>query len=82
MQPIQTVKRDNVTEMNRIAPQQDFLRQAMESLGMTRDAFAKRFTVPRRTLDKWMLPNESNDFRPMPDMARAYISEVLMERAK
>lgn len=68
--------------MNRIAPQQEFLRQAMESLGLTRDGFAKRFTVPRRTLDKWLLPDTSNDFRALPDMARAYISEVLAKNAK
>lgn len=68
--------------MDRIAPQQEFLRQAMESLGMTRDAFAKRFTVPRRTLDKWLLPDDSNDFRALPDMARAYIAEVLCKNAK
>ena len=54
----------------------------MDALGMTRDAFAKRFTVPRRTLDKWLLPDTSNDYRPLPDMARAYISEVLQENAK
>ena len=64
---------------HRITPQQEFLRQAMEALGMTRDAFAKRFTVPRRTLDKWLLPDTSNDYRPLPDMARAYINEVLQE---
>ena len=67
---------------HRIAPQQEFLRQAMESLGMTRDAFAKRFTVPRRTLDKWLWPDTANDYRPLPDMARAYISEVIAERSK
>lgn len=68
--------------MPKIAPQQEFLRQAMESLGMTRDAFAKRFTLSRRTLDKWLLPDGSSDFRPLPDMARAYISEVLQDNAK
>ena len=67
---------------HRIAPQQEFLRQAMEALGMTRDAFSKRFTVPRRTLDKWLLPDGSNDFRPLPDMARAYIAEVIQKNVK
>lgn len=55
---------------------------AMQSLGMTRDAFAKRFTIPRRTLDKWLLPDTSNDFRTLPDIARAYIQEILQEHAK
>ncbi len=65
-----------------MTPQQEFLRLAMESLGMTRDSFAKRFTVPRRTLDKWLLPDDSKDFRALPDMARAYIAEVICKNAK
>jgi DNA-binding XRE family transcriptional regulator len=58
-------------------PQQELLREAMAQLGMTRDEFASRISVARRTLDKWLLPNESNDFRPLPEMGRAYIEEIL-----
>ncbi|WP_432263495.1 helix-turn-helix domain-containing protein [Cupriavidus sp. TMH.W2] len=58
-------------------PQQDFLREAMEQLGMTRNDFAKRISVARRTLDKWLLPSESPDFRTLPGMGRAYIDEIL-----
>ncbi|MFJ1252268.1 hypothetical protein [Cupriavidus sp. CuC1] len=44
---------------------------------MTRDEFAARISVSRRTLDKWLLPSESSDFRTLPDMGRAYIQEIL-----
>ncbi|CAN7781171.1 transcriptional regulator [Cupriavidus necator] len=63
-------------------PQQEFLRQAMAQLAMTRDEFAARISVPRRTLDKWLLPSESGDGRPLPEIARAYIQEILHWEAK
>lgn len=58
-------------------PQQELLREAMAQLGMTRDEFAARISVSRRGLDKWLLPKESNDFRALPDIGRAYIEEIL-----
>ncbi|WP_434034800.1 helix-turn-helix domain-containing protein [Cupriavidus sp. a3] len=63
-------------------PQQELLREAMVQLGMTREEFATRISVSRRTLDKWLLPNESSDFRALPDMGRAYIQEILAWNAK
>lgn len=57
--------------------QQDFLREAMQALGLTRDAFGRRFSVPRSTLDKWMAPSGSKEHRAMPEIAWAYIREVL-----
>ncbi|HHT8966388.1 TPA: transcriptional regulator [Burkholderia cenocepacia] len=57
--------------------QQDELRHAMEVLGMTRAEFAARISVPIRTLDKWLLPSESSDFRALPAMGRAYVREIL-----
>jgi hypothetical protein len=62
--------------------QQDFLRVAMQSLGLTRDEFGKRFSVPRSTLDKWLAPDGSKEHRGMPDIAWAYIREILSENAK
>jgi len=62
--------------------QQDFLRGAMQTLGMTRDEFGKRFSVPRSTLDKWLSPEGSKEHRGMPDIAWAYIREVLEEGQK
>ncbi|NIE81955.1 transcriptional regulator [Burkholderia sp. Cy-647] len=58
-------------------PQQEFLRYAMDQLEMTRDEFAARVSVARRTLDKWLLPSQSPDFRSMPDMGRSYVQEIL-----
>lgn len=54
----------------------------METLGLTRDGFAERFSMSRRALDKWLLPDSSNDFRPLPKMARAYVDEVLAHQKK
>jgi len=36
--------------------QQEFLRDAMHRLDMTRDEFADRIAVKRKTLDNWILP--------------------------
>lgn len=56
--------------------QQEFLREAMQRLGMTRDQFADRIAVPRKTLDNWLLP-PSESARGMSDMARKFIQEIL-----
>ncbi|MBB1636083.1 transcriptional regulator [Cupriavidus sp. UME77] len=63
-------------------PQQEFLREAMGSLGMTRVAFAKRISVPEKTLDKWLAPTETTDFRNMPEVVWAYVRENLVWEAK
>ena len=62
--------------MNNI-PQQEFLREAMRRLGMTRDQFCKRISVPRKTFDKWLAPDGTSDKRKMPDIAWSYINEIL-----
>lgn len=56
--------------------QQEFLREAMSRLGMTRDEFATRIAVKRKTLDNWLLP-PSGSARGMPDMAWKFIQEIL-----
>lgn len=58
-------------------PQQMFLREAMATLGMTRAEFALRISVPMKTLDKWMAPSETSDFRNMPEVVWAYVREIL-----
>jgi uncharacterized protein (DUF2267 family) len=58
-------------------PQQMFLREAMATLGMTRAEFAQRISVPMKTLDKWMAPSETSDFRNMPEVVWAYVREIL-----
>ncbi|MFG5777102.1 aspartate carbamoyltransferase [Comamonas sp. J-3] len=61
--------------------QQDFLRDAMRRLNLTRDAFAERLGVRRRTLDTWLLPEASGEARAMPDMAQKFVSEILLREA-
>jgi len=58
-------------------PQQEFLRRAMDELGMTRELFAKRINVAEKTLDKWLAPNGTSDFRKMPDIAWSYTIDIL-----
>ena len=63
--------------------QQDFLREAMESLGYTRELFAERLGCSIRSLHKWLLPATSNDFRSMPEPVWTLIREILAhERLK
>lgn len=49
--------------------QQDILRLAMRRSGQTRAQLAEALGVARRTLDKWLLPEGSSDFRAMPETA-------------
>lgn len=64
-------------ENARSQTQQEFLRDAMSRLEMTRSAFAKRISVPEKTLDKWLAPANTSDARSMPDVVWAYIREIL-----
>jgi aspartate carbamoyltransferase catalytic subunit len=57
--------------------QQVLLRDAMRRLAMTRDAFADRIGSRRRALDSWLLPDDSNEFRAMPEVARRFVQEIL-----
>lgn len=57
--------------------QQDFLRHAMDVLGMTREEFAERIGAKKRALDNWLLPSSSAEHRAMPDMAWKFIREIL-----
>ncbi|MBR8426381.1 MULTISPECIES: transcriptional regulator [Burkholderia cepacia complex] len=57
--------------------QQDFLRHAMNALGMTREEFAERIGAKKRALDNWLLPSGSAEYRSMPDMAWKFIREIL-----
>ena len=57
--------------------QQEFLREAMRELDMTRDVFSRRLGSSRRALDKWLLPDESNDNRRMDETIWVLVREVL-----
>lgn len=56
--------------------QQDFLQEAMADLGMTREAFALRLGCAKRTLDKWLLPDSSNDYRAMNETVWNLVREI------
>lgn len=57
--------------------QQDFLQSAMRDLGMTRETFAERLGCAKRTLDKWLLPDTSNDYRTMNETVWNLVREIL-----
>jgi len=57
--------------------QQDFLRDAMLRLNMTRQKFADRIGASKRALDNWLLPTDSKGFRPMPETVWTLIREIL-----
>jgi DNA-binding transcriptional regulator YiaG len=69
------------TKKSKPLSQQDFLREAMRLLGMTRDEFAERIATKRKTLDNWLLP-PSESARGMPDMAWKFIREILEKESK
>jgi len=60
------------------APQQAFLRDAMRRMNMTRDAFANRIGVSRRALDTWLLPEDSQESRSMPEIVERFVSEIVL----
>ena len=63
-------------------PQQAFLRDAMRRMNMTRDSFANRIGVSRRALDTWLLPEDSQESRSMPEIVGRFVSEIVLNRAR
>ena len=61
--------------------QQSFLRDAMRRLNMTREVLSSRIGVSRRALDTWLLPDESQEFRRMPDIVERFVTEILIATA-
>lgn len=57
--------------------QQDFLREAATSLGLTQKGFADRMGAPWSTFEKWLLPKESPNAREMPQIAWTLVREIL-----
>lgn len=57
--------------------QQEFLRYAMAELAMTREVFSGRLGCAKRTLDKWLLPETSNDYRKMDETIWNLVREIL-----
>ena len=61
----------------KVVPQQEFLRDAMKRLGMTRQKFADRICASKRRLDSWLLPSESKEFRELDPTIWQFIREIL-----
>src|SRR5699024_820571 len=61
--------------------QQVFLRDAMRKLNLTRDMFSARVGVKRRALDTWLLPENSLDYRAMPEVVRRFVTEIVENEA-
>lgn len=57
--------------------QQEFLREAAASLGLTQEGLAKRMGAPWPTFSKWLLPAESTNAREMPQIAWTLVREIL-----
>ena len=58
--------------------QQTFLREAMAELGLTRDGFSARLGCSRRAMDKWLLPQDSRDYRRMDEATWNLVAQVLI----
>lgn len=71
-----------VTKKKIAMTQQEFLLDAMQKLGMTRLEFCARISVPKKTLDKWLAADDAVDKRAMPEIAWAYINEILESNKK
>lgn len=59
--------------------QQDFLRQAMKTLGKAREEFAELIGANPRALKNWLLPDDSLGHRKMPSTVRKAV-ELFLER--
>lgn len=57
--------------------QQNFLRSAAETLGLTQKALAARMGAPWPTFEKWLLPSDRANAREMPGIAWTLVREIL-----
>lgn len=69
-------------EVKNTVNQQEFLRDAMQRLGMTREQFAYRIGTAKRRLDNWLVPSESKEFREMDGMVWKFVREILQNEKK
>ena len=59
--------------------QQEFLRDAMKQLGMTRQQFADRLGLTSvYRLNNWLLPSESSGFRELDPVIWQFVREILV----
>jgi hypothetical protein len=57
--------------------QQEFLKDAKAQLGVTWDELAVASGINPRALKTYRMPDESKDYRTLPDLARAAIVRLL-----
>lgn len=63
-------------------PQQDFLRDAMQRLSMTRKQLAERLSTPERRLNNWLLPTTSAGYRELDPTIWQFIREIVVAHEK
>lgn len=70
------------TAMKNTTNQQEFLRDAMRRLNMTREQFAERIGTVKRRLDNWLVPIESKEYREMDGIVWKFVREILENEEK
>jgi hypothetical protein len=63
-----------------VVPQQDYLRSAMETLGVSIAGLAESIDVKPLTLKNWLRQDGLASHRGMPSLARAAIDKLLREK--
>lgn len=61
--------------------QQEILRDAAKTLGLTQKGLAQRMGAPWPTFEKWLLPPEAVNTRRMPAIAWHLVQEILAHEA-
>ena len=69
-------------EQDRQESQQSFLSEAKAELGLTWDELAEASGITPRALKNYRMPEESQNHRGMPKLARLAIERLLEDRAK
>lgn len=70
-----------------VKTQQEFLREALSKLGMTRAQLAERISPPgeskktKRRIDNWLLPSDSKEFRKIDEVAFRFIQDILSQQS-
>jgi hypothetical protein len=57
--------------------QQEFLKSAKDTLGVTWDELAESAGINPRALKTYRMPDTSKDYRPLPALARAAVDRVV-----
>jgi transcriptional regulator with XRE-family HTH domain len=63
-------------------PQQEFLQAAKTALGLTWDELAEQAGIAPRALKNYRMPDDSQNHRSMPSLARRAIQQLLDAQAK